>query len=232
MLRSQVSDNHGVLAAWVDAPQTLDSASSEHEALWFAVHTLSLRVDGAAGGGIFERPFVRRLVSSSSRILSVRSWKPSGGSYMVLSCIVHYITVELSDGLMHVFEVQRKSHGLALTSHTLRSAASPLGRSARERENPHVRSKETRIMSFNIWNYNGNWLARARMIADVIEASGAGAGVLRGGVVWRVLLACFFLCMNFDSRALRNMHAEYWLQMLSLCKKSEGNGIGTGGGSS
>jgi hypothetical protein len=178
----QITDNHGVLAAWADAPQTVDSASQEQEALWFAVHTLSLRIDGAPGGGVSERPFVRRLHSSSSRILSVRSWLPTGGSRMIISCIVHDITVELSDGLVHVFEVQRKSHGLALTSHTLRHMTraprpSALGRSAWVPDKPHGGSKATRIMSFNIWNYNGNWLARARMIADVIEASGAGAWV-------------------------------------------------------
>ena len=98
---------------------------------------------------------------------------------MALSCVVHYISAELSDGLVHVFEVQRKGHGLALTSHTLQAAA-PVAR---------VRGgskglTSIRVMSFNIWNYNGNWMARARMIADVIEASGAGIGVNRRSVVW------------------------------------------------
>ena len=126
---------------------------------------------------------MRRLLSSSSRALSVRGWQPTGGSKMALSCVVHYISAELSDGLVHLFEVQRKGHGLALTSHTLQTAA-PV---ARVRENSGIGSKgltSIRVMSFNIWNYNGNWMARARMIADVIEASGAGIGVNRRSVVW------------------------------------------------
>jgi hypothetical protein len=177
MLPPQVSDSHGVLAAWADAPESADSASREQEALWFAIHSLSLRIDGAAGHGFSERPFVRRLLSSSSRILSVRSWQPAGGSRMMLSCIMHDITVELSDGKVHVFQVQRKSHGLLLTSHTLRAPRHAAHSRTRPRDNVHGGGKGTRIMSYNIWNYNGNWLARARMIGDVIEASGAGDGM-------------------------------------------------------
>ena len=150
--------------------------------MWFAVHTLSLRIDGVVGGGVAERPFVRRLISSSSRLLSVRTWLPTGGSRMTLSCIVHIITAELSDGLLHVFQVQRKDHGLSLTSHTLQASAPgrlAFVRNSRSRDDMRSLGGNLgiRIMSFNIWNYNGNWPARARMIADVIEASGAGVWV-------------------------------------------------------
>ena len=110
----------------------------------------------------------------------MRTWLPTGGSRMALSCIVHAVTAELSDGLVHVFQVQRKDHGLSLTSHTLH--ASVPGRVTFVRNNrmrddnrSPAGNSGIRIMSFNIWNYNGNWPARARMIADVIEASGAGA---------------------------------------------------------
>ncbi len=100
---------------------------------------------------------------------------------MTLSCVLHVVAAELSDGFVHVFEVQRKRHGLQLSSHTLQAAAPGmllLDRSARMRETmtPRGDSKGVRVMSFNIWNYNGNWKARAVMIADVIEASGAGRG--------------------------------------------------------
>ena len=98
---------------------------------------------------------------------------------MNLACIVHYITVELSDGLVHMFQVQRKGSGLALISHTLQSEA-PGKLTATRRARLHQSWQSPgghtgiRVMSFNIWNYNGNWMARARMIADVIESSGAG----------------------------------------------------------
>jgi hypothetical protein len=100
---------------------------------------------------------------------------------MIQSCVQHHVTAELSDGFVHAFEVQRKGHGLVLTSHTLHAQAAGLlfvERSSRMRENLRRRagSTEMRIMSFNIWNYNGNWRARAVLIADVIEAGGAGGG--------------------------------------------------------
>jgi hypothetical protein len=105
---------------------------------------------------------------------------------MLLSCVLHHVTAELSDGFTHVFHVQRKAGGLVLTSHTLRSAAGRLQaqRVAPERENARSNggSRAMRVMSFNIWNYNGNWKARVAMIADVIEASGAGGG---GWVGWQ-----------------------------------------------
>ena len=94
---------------------------------------------------------------------------------MLLSRVLHHVTAELSDGFTHDFQVQRKADGLVLTSHTLR-AANGLQRVTRARENarPNGGSRAIRVMSFNIWNYNGNWRARAVIIADVIEASGAG----------------------------------------------------------
>ena len=197
---SQISDNFGVLASWADAPPSHSSRTHEQEALWFAVHSLCLRIDAAPGGGVAQRPFVRRLVSSSSRLLSVRAWLPAGGSRMTLSCAVHYVTAELSDGFVHMFQVQRKGHGLVLLSHTLQPplpGTLHVGRSARMQHGARSPggSSGIRVMSFNIWNYNGNWAARARAIADVIEASGAGCcGWWGGGVGGRSGTCCVCWC--------------------------------------
>jgi hypothetical protein len=169
------------------------------------MHSLCLRVDAAPGRGVAHRPFVRRLLSSSSRLLSVRAWLPAGGTRMALSCAVHYVTAELSDGFVHMFQVQRKGHGLALLSHTLQA---PLPGTLHDSRSAWSSSGSTgiRVMSFNIWNYNGNWAARARAIADVIEASGAGC---LGGGLQRDVLRERICCVQGLARAM------CW--MLSVC---------------